>query len=71
MAQDFQDLTGQIIKKVVGITKTVEKDLAKLLLDNAPAAVKHKHVDLMSGPSLPTTALVQNDVDDLLADLGF
>ena len=71
MAQDFQDITGQIIKKVVGITKTVEKDLAQLLLDNAPAAVKDKHVDLMSGPSMPSTALVQNDVDDLLADLGF
>ncbi|MGZ3241335.1 MAG: protein phosphatase CheZ [Burkholderiaceae bacterium] len=71
MAQDFQDLTGQIIKKVVAITKTVEQDLAQLLLDNSPAAVKDKHVDLMSGPSVPSTALVQNDVDDLLADLGF
>jgi chemotaxis protein CheZ len=71
MAQDFQDLTGQIIKKVVTITNTVEQDLAKLLLDNAPAAVKDKHVDLMSGPSVPSAALVQNDVDDLLADLGF
>jgi chemotaxis protein CheZ len=72
MAQDFQDLTGQIIKKVVTITNTVEKDLAQLLLDNAPAAVKDKHVvELMSGPSVPSAALVQNDVDDLLADLGF
>lgn len=71
MAQDFQDLTGQIIKKVVAITKTIEQDLAQLLLDNAPAAVKDKHVDLMSGPSIPSTALAQNDVDDLLADLGF
>jgi len=71
MAQDFQDLTGQIIKKVVAITKTVEQDLSQLLLDNSPAAVKDKHVDLMSGPSVPSAALVQNDVDDLLADLGF
>jgi chemotaxis protein CheZ len=71
MAQDFQDITGQIIKKVISVTKTVEKDLAQLLLDNAPAAVKDKHVDLMSGPSMPATALVQDDVDDLLADLGF
>jgi chemotaxis protein CheZ len=71
MAQDFQDITGQIIKKVVGITKNIEKELAQLLLDNAPTAVKDKHVDLMSGPSVPKEALVQNDVDDLLADLGF
>uniref|UniRef100_UPI00398A3DD6 protein phosphatase CheZ n=1 Tax=Serratia sp. (in: enterobacteria) TaxID=616 RepID=UPI00398A3DD6 len=33
MAQDFQDLTGQIIKKVVGVTKSIEHDLAQLLLD--------------------------------------
>jgi chemotaxis protein CheZ len=71
MAQDFQDLTGQIIKKVVGITQSIENDLAKLLLDNAPAAVKGKHVELLNGPSVPSAAMVQNDVDDLLADLGF
>ncbi len=71
MAQDFQDITGQIIKKVVGITKTVEKDLAQLLLEHAPATVKSKHVDLMAGPAIPTVALAQNDVDDMLADLGF
>jgi len=71
MAQDFQDLTGQIIKKVVGVTKTIEQDLAQLLLDNAPAALKEKHVELMSGPSAVGVALVQGDVDDMLADLGF
>ena len=71
MAQDFQDLTGQIIKKVVGFTKEIEQGLAQLLLDNAPAAVKEKHVELMAGPSAPGVALVQGDVDDLLADLGF
>lgn len=72
MAQDFQDLTGQIIKKVVTITQKLEKELTQLLLDNAPAAlVKEKPVDLMQGPSVPNSALVQDDVDDLLADLGF
>lgn len=71
MAQDFQDLTGQIIKKVVSVTKGIEQDLAQLLLDNAPAEVKEKHVELISGPSAPGVALVQGDVDDLLGDLGF
>jgi chemotaxis protein CheZ len=72
MAQDFQDLTGQIIKKVVTITQKLEKELTQLLLDNAPAVlVKDKPVDLMQGPSVPNSALVQDDVDDLLADLGF
>lgn len=83
MAQDFQDITGQLIKKVVIITKTVENELAQLLRDSAPADVKEKlaqkqaaqeqeqPAQLMSGPSVPTVALDQDSVDDLLADLGF
>jgi chemotaxis protein CheZ len=74
MAQDFQDITGQLIKKVVLITKTVEHELAELLRDNAPPAVREKLAKpaaLMSGPALPTVALDQDNVDDLLADLGF
>jgi chemotaxis protein CheZ len=75
MAQDFQDITGQLIKKVVNITKTVEHELATLLRDNAPPAVREKiaqkEVSLMSGPSAPAVALNQDNVDDLLADLGF
>ncbi len=73
MAQDFQDITGQLIKKVVTITKTVEHELAELLRDNAPPAVREKLTKpaLMSGPALPSVALDQDNVDDLLADLGF
>ncbi|TFW17387.1 protein phosphatase CheZ [Duganella callida] len=75
MAQDFQDITGQLIKKVVIITKTVEQELAQLLKDNAPQGVREKiaqkEVSLMQGPSAPTVALSQDSVDDLLADLGF
>lgn len=75
MAQDFQDITGQLIKKVVAITKKVETELAQLLKDNAPAEVREKiaqkEVSLMSGPSVPSEALNQDSVDDLLADLGF
>jgi chemotaxis protein CheZ len=78
MAQDFQDITGQLIKKVVAITKTVENELAQLLRDNAPPETRAKlaeketaPVQLMSGPSVPSAALDQNNVDDLLADLGF
>lgn len=74
MAQDFQDITGQLIKKVVIITKAVEKELAELLRDNAPPSVREKlakPVALMQGPSVPTVAMDQDNVDDLLADLGF
>jgi len=83
MAQDFQDITGQLIKKVVKITQTVENELAQLLRDSAPADVKEKlaqkqaaqeqekPAELMQGPSVPSAALDQDSVDDLLADLGF
>jgi chemotaxis protein CheZ len=86
MAQDFQDITGQLIKKVVKITQAVENDLAQLLRDSAPPEVKEKlaqkqaaqeqaqeqkPAELMSGPSVPSAALDQDSVDDLLADLGF
>ncbi|WP_313168011.1 protein phosphatase CheZ [Massilia oculi] len=80
MAQDFQDITGQLIKKVVKITQTVESELAQLLRDNAPPDIKEKlakkeqpaaPAPLMQGPSVPEAALNQDSVDDLLADLGF
>ncbi|HBZ06378.1 protein phosphatase CheZ [Massilia haematophila] len=78
MAQDFQDITGQLIKKVVAITKTVENELAQLLRDNAPPETRAKLAEkeaapapLMQGPSVPEVALDQDNVDDLLAELGF
>lgn len=78
MAQDFQDITGQLIKKIVVITNTAERELAQLLRDNAPpevkaamAAAEHKSVDLMAGPSVPAVAISQDGVDDLLESLGF
>lgn len=82
MSQDFQDLTGQIIKKVIIVTQNVENSLAQLLLDSAPIELKEKvatnstnrherPVDLLSGPDVPTNAMAQDDVDSMLADLGF
>ncbi|RBA23861.1 protein phosphatase CheZ [Herminiimonas fonticola] len=80
MAQDFQDITGQLIKRIVTITHKAESELAQLLRDNAPPEIKAARaeakpadtpVELLNGPSAPTIAMVQDDVDDLLADLGF
>jgi len=78
MAQDFQDITGQLIKKIVGITNTVERELAQLLRDNAPPELKAA-IDatetqagtIMHGPSVPAEAMAQDGVDDLLDSLGF
>ena len=74
MAQDFQDLTGQLIKKVVTLMERTENDLLKLLIDAAPpgTVVQVQRVEETAGPGAPgSTALDQSSVDDLLADLGF
>jgi len=67
-----------LIKKIVSITHEAERELAQLLRDNVPAEMKAalaaadaKPPQLMQGPSVPTKALEQDDVDSLLADLGF
>ena len=77
MAQDFQDLTGQVIKKITHMVQSLEKDLLDLLLANAP--VKKNHADdkgLMNGPVINPekrndVVCNQDQVDDLLASLGF
>ena len=74
MAQDFQDLTGQLIKKVVELLARTENDLLRMLLDAAPPGmVSHdKKEEITAGPGAPgSVALEQAAVDDLLADLGF
>lgn len=74
MAQDFQDLTGQLIKKVVGVIERTETELINLLLDASPpgAALPARPEELTAGPGAPgSVALNQSNVDDLLAELGF
>lgn len=74
VAQDFQDLTGQLIAKVVALLERTEKDVLVLLIDVAPAGAISpiKKEEIMAGPGAPGgVALEQAAVDDLLADLGF
>ncbi len=74
MAQDFQDLTGQLIKKVVVLLERTEKDLLGLLISGAPegAISSRKKEDLLAGPgSVGGIQLSQDNVDYLLSDLGF
>jgi chemotaxis protein CheZ len=75
MAQDFQDLTGQVIKKVVDIVRSVESQLIGLLIENMP---KKEEVPegLMNGPVIKADGRVdvvtnQAQVDELLESLGF
>jgi chemotaxis protein CheZ len=76
MAQDFQDLTGQVITRVTSIAQNLEQQLVQLLVDFAPAEVKREFDNgLMNGPQIKPTGqdVVSNQgqVDDLLDSLGF
>ncbi|MBT9458979.1 MAG: protein phosphatase CheZ [Burkholderiaceae bacterium] len=75
MAQDFQDLSGQVIKKVIDIITRTEEQLVRVLVDTAPEKVEAKaeagSTEDLQGPQVPDKALKQDDVDDLLASLGF
>lgn len=77
MAQDFQDLTGQVIKKITAVTKEMEQQLLALLVENAPASVKADlNTGLLNGPVINPTGRTdvvssQDQVDDLLESLGF
>ena len=78
MAQDFHDLTGQVVAKVVKLAVDLEDSLVKLLLQVAPAdQVAHRvDPDMLHGPVVDPenrTDVVANqgEVDDLLASLGF
>jgi len=72
MAQDFQDLSGQVIKKVIDIISQTEQQLVQLLMNTAPVDRSASAAsDQLQGPQVPDKALKQDDVDDLLASLGF
>ena len=80
LAQDFHDLTGQVIARVVQLAGTIEEQLLGLLLQSAPTGTpgqdKAYDMSALEGPVVSTegrTDVVsdQKDVDDLLASLGF
>jgi chemotaxis protein CheZ len=80
MAQDFQDLTGQVIKKITSLAQDLERQLVQVLVDfspNSPVNTKKEpEVQLMNGPQIDPENTVdvvasQEQVDDLLDSLGF
>ncbi|MCL2021304.1 MAG: protein phosphatase CheZ [Betaproteobacteria bacterium] len=77
MAQDFQDLTGQVIKKVVAVAQELENGLMSALLEVVPQRKRSEELNnLMNGPVIHAegrTDVVANQqqVDDLLESLGF
>ncbi len=77
MAQDFQDLTGQVIRKVTELAHGLEQQLVQLLVDYAPGDMKREtNTGLLNGPQINPGASAdvvadQSQVDDLLESLGF
>jgi chemotaxis protein CheZ len=77
MAQDFHDLTGQVVAKVVSLATDLEDSLVKLLVQAAPPEQAQKvESAILNGPVVNPegrTDVVsdQGEVDDLLASLGF
>ena len=77
MAQDFHDLTGQVVAKVVTLATDLEDSLVKLLVQVTPPEQAHKvDANILNGPVVNPegrTDVVanQSEVDDLLASLGF
>lgn len=71
LAQDFQDLSGQVIKKVVGILDHAEQQLQQLLSQSEGPEAAAPAPSRLEGPQVPDKAVVQEDVDGLLATLGF
>jgi chemotaxis protein CheZ len=77
MAQDFQDLTGQVIKKIVDLAQSMETQLLQVLIEAMPADMKAEAPEgLMNGPVMNAAGRAdvvnnQEQVDDLLESLGF
>lgn len=80
LAQEYQDISGQIIKKVIDLVQEVENNLVRLIKLtgqlNESGVAKNNSIEA-SGPRVPgvdeQSAYTngQDDVDELLASLGF
>lgn len=87
MAQGFQDLTGQVIKRVIDLVHDVEQSMVELIRISGKRFVpdmklaepaSDEHLTQGAGPVVPgvddrkgNTIASQDDVDDLLSSLGF
>ncbi|MBE0470202.1 MAG: protein phosphatase CheZ [Methyloprofundus sp.] len=82
MAQGFQDITGQIIRRVIDLVQEMERSMVELVRlsgGKSKAGITKKSEELeLPGPVVPglddnanDVATNQDDVDDLLSSLGF
>lgn len=80
VAQDYQDITGQIIRKVITLVQEVEDKLVSVIRNataesGVVAGSKLKSISAegpqIKGENDPNVMSGQDDVDDLLSSLGF
>ncbi|RPH26533.1 protein phosphatase CheZ [Buttiauxella warmboldiae] len=82
MAQDFQDLTGQVLESMMKLIENIERELIQVLVENmpsmlsaSPAPQEQTNESLKNGPQINQSAVgviaTQDQVDDLLETLGF
>ncbi|QLE86135.1 MULTISPECIES: protein phosphatase CheZ [Shewanella] len=81
LAQDFQDLTGQMIRRVIELVREVENNLVSMLTvfgeqpDTENEQLKDKNVEaegpIMNAEQRDDVVTGQDEVDDLLSSLGF
>lgn len=77
MAQDFQDITGQIIRQVIELVQELEESLVSVIKKTGTTSKAMNEKDLVAeGPQVnqeenPDVMSGQDEVDDLLSSLGF
>jgi chemotaxis protein CheZ len=75
VAQDFQDLTGQVCRRIEGITERIEAELLELLVDTDLEGGRERPRERLEGPQTTSggddAVKSQSEVDDLLRTMGF
>lgn len=81
LAQDFQDLTGQMIRRVIDLVREVENNLVSMLtvFGDQPVSENPTKTDssveaegpIMNAEEREDVVAGQDEVDDLLSSLGF
>lgn len=77
MAQDFHDLTGQVVNRIGNMAQGLEEQLVQLLLDTTPPDQRRQVEEtFLNGPAINAEGRAdvcsnQTQVDDLLESLGF
>jgi chemotaxis protein CheZ len=67
LAQEFQDLTGQVIQRMLALAGEMERELVGMLVQTSPAA----RSETAAREAAPVETFNQQQVDALLDSLGF